>query len=216
MAKNMMQLKSNGFTQGIDFLLKQDRSSQLDVGINIERRGDCWTTDVQREHCKTGPCSNFSLSTFRIGSSRHHRAAIICTIRVFCRYSAWNLSWKCIDSAVSVKTAVKATRQSKGALTRSDLYKLFFEVLILYLLFVLPEIFFPPCWVRETKTVSVLFIWAHTEQCPDEWFTHNWVSNMFFFSFYRSFYWFCWIIGWYWSVLLLRQICQTLCKKELQ
>lgn len=48
----MMQLKGNGSTQGIDFLLKQDRFSQLDVGINIERRGDSWTTDVQR---KTGP-----------------------------------------------------------------------------------------------------------------------------------------------------------------
>lgn len=152
MAKNMMQLKSNGFTQGIDFLLKQDRFSQLDVGINIERRGDCWTTDVQREHCKTGPCSNFSLSTFRIVNSRHHRAAIVCTICVFCRYSAWNLSWKCINSIVSVKTAMKATYQSSGSLHLHIpcpwqdffLYKLFFWGVntVLKMLFVLPEIFF--------------------------------------------------------------------------
>lgn len=33
-----MQEESNGFTHAIDFQLEQVRFSQLDVGINIERR----------------------------------------------------------------------------------------------------------------------------------------------------------------------------------
>lgn len=71
-----MQQESNGFTQAIDFQLKQVRSSQLDVGINIERR--LWEHWCSKESVRDRPYSMFTMLAFGSINTEHACADITC------------------------------------------------------------------------------------------------------------------------------------------